>query len=61
MFDILNYLLTACRAEKIVIAISIWVAMSQTRLFRLEDTLEKYIPSDELKQVKQLLYGEETT
>lgn len=29
-------------------------------LNRLEDTLEKYIPNDELKKVKQLLYGEET-
>ena len=27
---------------------------------RLEDTLEKYIPCDELKKVKQLLYGEKT-
>ncbi|KAH9395995.1 Beta-ureidopropionase [Tyrophagus putrescentiae] len=27
---------------------------------RLEDTLEKYIPCNELKKIKQLLYGEKT-
>ena len=32
-------------------------SLSKTRINSLEECLEKYIPEDELKEVKRILYG----